>query len=211
MMKYPRTPYWPQSPSCGRLVADPGNFLGRECIITEKVDGSNTLLHDGKVYARSVTEPSRDKWFAMVKKHHAWKTAGLDRLYIYGEDIYGVHSIEYNAVPEERTFMAFAIRVGSTFLSFDDMDRLCLQDYGIPVVPVLWRGLVYKWSALNEILGWAANMVSLGTESEGVVLRTAEEFPVDRFGAHVCKWVRPNHVQTDQHWRSNWRKCKVIR
>jgi len=45
----------------------------------------------------------------MVKKHHAWKITDPD-VHLYGEDIYGVHSIEYAPVRETETFHAFALR-----------------------------------------------------------------------------------------------------
>ena len=108
--KYPRTPYWPFSPSIGRgdgVHPDPGRFVGETVVVTEKLDGGNTLLHGGKVYARSMSAPSEGKWMAMVKKHHAWKVNEPD-VYLYGEDIYGVHSIEYGPVPEQATYYAFA-------------------------------------------------------------------------------------------------------
>ncbi len=46
---------------------------------------------------------------AMVKKHHAWKVTEPD-VFLYGEDIYGVHSITYGPVPENETFHSFSLR-----------------------------------------------------------------------------------------------------
>ena len=105
--KYPRTPYWPWSPSIGRndvVHPDPNRFVGEPVVVTEKLDGGNTLLHAGKVYARSVAAPSEGKWMAMVKKHHAWKVHEPG-VHLYGEDIYGVHSIEYEPVPEHEDLL----------------------------------------------------------------------------------------------------------
>ena len=99
-IKYPRTPYWPWSPTIGRddsVHLDPDRFVDEPVVVTEKLDGGNTLLHGGKVYARSVAAPSDAKWMAMVKKHHAWKVTDPD-VYLDGEDIYGVHSIAYEPV-----------------------------------------------------------------------------------------------------------------
>ena len=104
--KFPRIPYWPWSPSIGRddgVHPDPSRFVGEAVVASEKLDGGNTLLHAGEVYARSMTAPSAGKWMAMVKKHHAWKVNEPD-VFLYGEDIYGVHSIEYEPVPEHETF-----------------------------------------------------------------------------------------------------------
>ena len=47
-LKYPRTPYWPFSPTIGRgdtVHADPERFVGHPVVVTEKLDGSNVLIH----------------------------------------------------------------------------------------------------------------------------------------------------------------------
>ena len=121
--KYPSTPYWPWSPATGRDIhANPDRFVGEDVVATEKLDGGNTLLHAGEVYARSVSVPSDAKWMAMVKKHHAWKATEPD-VWLYGEDIYGVHSIEYEAVAEHETFYAFALRDGDgAFAAFAEVE-----------------------------------------------------------------------------------------
>lgn len=35
---------------------------------------------------------------------------------------------------------------------------------------------------------------------EGYVVRTTSGFAFADFDQHLAKWVRPGHVQTDQHW-----------
>ena len=40
--KYPRTPYWPYSPSIGRddgVHSDPSRFVGEPVVVTEKLAG----------------------------------------------------------------------------------------------------------------------------------------------------------------------------
>lgn len=212
--KYPRTPYLPFSPtiaSDSRRLADPSRFVGERVVVTEKLDGSCTVLHRGAAYARSVSAPSAAKWMAMVKKHHAWKITEPD-VFLYGEDIYGVHSIEYEPVPEDRTFYAFALR--------DDRDRFAsfgaLADYArqreIPVVPVLFDGVFESENMLRRFVDAAhAEPSALGGEREGVVIRLAASFPASEFCRSVCKSVRAGHVQTDQHWTRNWRACRIAR
>ena len=59
--KYPATPYWPWSPAIGReddVHTNSRRFVGDAVIVTEKLDGSNTLLHAGRSYGRSVSAPS---------------------------------------------------------------------------------------------------------------------------------------------------------
>ena len=110
--KYPRTPYSPWSPANprNRPAADMTRFIGREIVITEKLDGSNTLLRQGQACPRSADSAAAAPWLAMARKHHAWKTIPLPELQLYGEDIYGVHAIEYDPVPEKATFRLFAAR-----------------------------------------------------------------------------------------------------
>ena len=210
--RYPRTPYWPWSPTIGRgddVHANPERFVGEDVVVTEKLDGGNTLLHAGTVRARSVSVPSEAKWMAMVKKHHAWKVTEPD-VWLYGEDVYGVHSIEYGPVPEQETFYAFALRDGDgAFAAFADVESYAAQR-GIPVVPVLFRG---RFGAVAEISAFVRRAHGepsvLGGQREGVVLRLARGFPAARFQDSVCKSVRSGHVQTDEHWTRRWRPCRI--
>ena len=212
--KYPRTPYWPHSPSVeagSDRLADASRFVGVPVVVTEKLDGGCTLLHQGAVYARSVAVPSGAKWMAMVKKHHAWKVTEPD-VFLYGEDIYGVHSIEYGPVREKETFYAFALRDrNGLFSSFGS-----LADYAarreIPVVPVVFNGTFRTEDELQSFIGEAhAQASALGGEREGVVIRLARSFPASEFSRSICKSVRAGHVQTDQHWTRNWRPCRTTR
>ena len=212
--KYPKTPYWPWSPAIGREVevhADPQRFVGEGLVVTEKLDGGNTLLHAGKVYGRSMSVPSNDKWMAMVKKHHAWKVREPD-VYLYGEDIYGVHSIEYGAVAERETFYAFALRDGEgTFASFAELETYA-ESREIPVVPILFRG---SFGSIGEIRAFVEGAEQegsvLGGLREGVVLRLARGFQASEFRCNICKSVRAGHVQTQEHWSRNWRPCRIAR
>ncbi len=211
--KYPSTPYWPFSPSVGRgdtLHPDPRRFVGKRVVVTEKLDGGNTLLHQGEVYARSTSAPCKAKWMAMVKKHHAWKVRERD-IYLYGEDIYGVHSITYGPIPEHETFHAFALRYGDVgFASFEEIESYA-RHAEIPVVPVLFEGCFASLSDLRGFVERAhAESSVLGGAREGIVLRLAEGFPVSEFKKNVCKSVRVDHVQTDEHWTRNWKPCEIL-
>lgn len=212
--KYPKTPYWPWSPVIGRnedVHPEPGRFVGEPIVVTEKLDGGNTLLHAGKVYGRSVAAPSEGKWMAMVKKHHAWKVREPD-VFVYGEDIYGVHSIEYGPVPEDETFRAFALRnADGEFASFAELE-VYARERNIPVVPVLYKGRFRSVVELRAFVECAHGEPSvLGGEREGVVLRLERAYPTQEFASNVCKSVRVGHVDTDAHWTRNWRPCRILR
>ena len=210
--KYPGTPHWPWSPAIGRdddVHPDPARFVGEDVVVTEKLDGGNTLLHAGKVYARSVSAPSDAKWMAMVKKHHAWKVNEPD-VWLYGEDVYGVHSIEYEPVAEHETFYAFALRNGDgAFAAFAEVEAYA-KHREIPVVPVLFRGRFRSVAEISAFMKQAhVEPSALGGDREGVVLRLARGFEATEFQDNVCKSVRPGHVQSDEHWTRKWRPCRI--
>lgn len=216
--KYPSTFHWPWSETVhcdDSYHPDPEFFLNKEVVVTEKLDGGNTALHCGEVFARSVLQPAGDGWFAMVKKHHSWKLdEAADFLTLYGEDIYGIHSIEYDAVPEDETYYLFAARYtideNDEFCSWDGVKRYA-EHYGFKTVPEVYRG---TFSNLDEITKFfkseLKNPSSLGPTREGFVMRIADRFPAKEFHHNVVKYVRANHVQTDDHWRRNWQKCAII-
>ena len=210
--RFPRIPYWPYSPSIGRddgVYDDPHRFVGTPVVVTEKLDGSNTLLHAGKVYGRSVSAPSNAKWMAMVKKHHAWKV-NEPEVYLYGEDIYGVHSITYDPVREQETFHAFALRYSNgAFASFAEVEAYA-RGREIPVVPVVFKGCFKSVTSAKTFFEQAHRQPSeLGGTREGVVMRLARGFVADEFRNSVCKSVRAGHVQTDEHWTANWKPCRI--
>ena len=147
----------------------------------------------------------------MVKKHHAWKVTEPD-VFLYGEDIYGIHSIEYEPVREDETFYAFALRDDNDhFASFRDLTEY-VQQRDISVVPVLFEGVFRTQNKLQNFVDEAhVEPSALGGEREGVVIRLARSFPASEFSRSVCKSVRSGHVQTDEHWTRNWRPCRTTR
>ena len=212
--KYPKTPHWPYSPSLGdaprSLVhPNPHKFVGCHVVVTEKLDGSNTLVHRGQTYGRSVTEASARKWMAMVKKHIAWKVEDHDVL-LYGEDIYAVHSVQYDPVPENHTFYAFALRRRDSFAPFSEVESYA-GHRGIPVVPVLYRG---EFTSLTELRSFVesahAEPSELGGKREGVVVRVASGFPATEFSQNLCKSVRTNHITTTDDWTRKWQACRTL-
>ena len=217
MKKYPRTPYWVSSPTKAKddkYVGRPELFLNTELVITEKIDGSNTLLYNGEVYGRGANTPAHENWRAMVRKHHSWKVPQLAKsedIGFYGEDIYGVHSIEYEPVYEDMTLYLFAMRhfESDTFFCFQELERWA-RLIGISTVPVVYRGFFKYENDLNLFLIEEHNKPSLlGGEREGLVIRREKRFNGKDFAHHVCKSVRENHVQTDEHWTKNWKPCKL--
>ena len=211
--RYPRTPYAPFSPSGTnmKITAEPQHFLDVPLVITEKLDGSNTRLHLGQAFPRSPDSNSRHPWLAMTRKHHAWKTAAAPDLHLYGEDIYGVHSVHYDPVAEDSTLYLFAASTQDIFAAWEQVEELA-ELYRILTVPVLHKGTFQNEAELRGLcLELVARQSALGPVREGVVIRRAQAFPAQEFHLNVCKAVRPNHVPPDQeHWSRHWRPCGLL-
>ena len=130
--------------------------------------------------------------------------------WIYGENLYGQHSIVYDKLPEY--YHIFAARDDNKYVwySWDDV-VLMAETLNLPTVPLLWRGVIESEEQLRKLVDFFVSQKSAyGDTREGVVLRAAGEFPIDTFSQNVCKWVRPNHVQTDEHWTRNWKKAEIM-
>lgn len=207
--KYPRTYHFPFSQGAvndDRIQAQWQDILQHELVITEKLDGENSCIKSNGVYARSHAAVNRNPWARPV--WDIWERVGrsLGDLHLFGENLYAIHSIEYQRL--EHYFYVFAVRDGDTWLSWDDVTAYA-QVLELPVVPVLRRGFFDAESLKQAIHSQQQNGSTFGGISEGVVCRTAAAFNDDLFAQNVLKYVRKNHVQTDEHWIRNWKKARL--
>ncbi|NRA89412.1 MAG: RNA ligase family protein, partial [Rhizobiales bacterium] len=113
---------------------------------------------------------------------------------IVGEYLFAQHSISYNNLPSY--FLGFALIFNDEFQSWDDTQRRFLE-LGISSVPILYRG-AFSDQMVNELVG-GLNLKS----QEGFVVRSAESFKNDDMSTHMAKYVRKNHVQSEQHWMAS--------
>lgn len=200
-IKYPRTYHLPWSPgatSDDKTLPEASleHFSSLEVVVTEKMDGENTTLYNDHVHARSINSghhPSR----AWVKALHAQICYQIpDGMRICGENLYAQHSIAYDDLASY--FMVFNIWTmpGNVTLSWDDTVDWC-QKLGLEHVPVLYRGAFNR-----ELIHEAWEKQNAKRKSEGYVVRF--EGNISYLGWSFCaaKWVRENHVQTDEHWMS---------
>jgi len=221
--KYPRTyhiPWSPGSTSDDKKLPDVwfyGNgWAGVEIVITEKMDGENSSFSKYDVFSRSHSVPTRTPW-----SRNLWENDGLlwkikDKIgeneWIYGENLFGEHSIHYDKLPEY--FFMFAARhMGENndyWYSWDDV-IMTAEILGVHTVPVLWRGVIETEPQLKRMIDqFMSEPSTFGDTKEGVVIRKVSEFNNEDFSKNVCKYVRANHVQTDQHWTKNWKKAELI-
>ena len=205
--KYGRTYHFPFSPgttSDDKILQDWQDLLACELVLTEKLDGENNCLKKDGVYARSHVGPTRNPWAQNVWEIWNLINRELGSLEIFGENLYGQHSIEYTHL--EHYFYVFAFRDEERWLSWEEV-QFYAAALDLPTVPLIDTG-IFTEVQLRSAIDWQMQQGStLGGECEGLVVRTNSDFLVDEFSYNVLKYVRANHVKTDEHWTRNWKRA----
>ena len=192
-IKYPRTPHLPWSlgaTSDDIRHANLQQFSGQQVVVTEKMDGENTTLYRDDIHARSIDgryHPSR-AWVKALQANIGYRIPNGWR--ICGENLYAQHSIAYDELASY--FLAFSV--------WDDANRCLswpetlafLAELELSSPKVIYQGLWCEETIRNIELDLS--------KQEGYVVRLANSFHYDDFKSAVAKWVRPNHVTSDQHW-----------
>ena len=203
--KYPRTAHLPWSPggtNDDRRLKSVDHFLGQSLVVTEKLDGSNLCMTSEAIFARSHSGPPSHPSFDPAKA--VWASGRhllVENHSYFGEWCFAVHSIEYETLPSY--FHLFGIRDDTLgrWLSWDAVDFLA-REPGFSTVPVLAKLLANTSKELQDPIEKLAQEPSVyGPTREGIVVRVAREFGDDQFSLQCAKWVRANHVQTDDHWK----------
>ena len=141
----------------------------------------------------------------MYKRQNRIK-GDLDDLEIFGENLYGIHSIEYEQLSYH--FYVFAIRDGNRWLSWEEV-LFYAELLELPTIPVLEIGK-FNTKEMKDFIEQRMKLGSVfGGPCEGFVLRNANEFPTSDFKYNVLKYVRKNHVQTNEHWTRNWKRASL--
>lgn len=222
---YPSTFHWHQSMTVhrdDRYHKDPTFFVDRDVVITEKMDGGVATINDGNAYARSSNLPTNLPWFTYMKNRTVPKFYDLEiTVCVMGEDCYGVHSIVYDPLPD--TFFLFHVldrlidnietpnTAGDILRSWADCEAMAAA-HDVLTVPVLYRG---RFAKLDDITQFFMDNIGkrsiYGPDREGFVIRDAGAFAFDDFALHTAKFVRPHHVQTDEHWTRNWKPARLLK
>lgn len=214
--KYPRTYHFPFSPGLqndDRRVEEGWfeHIKGKPLVLTEKLDGQNCYLSKYGVYARSHAAPTEHPWdINLIQKGGMYdqiKNLLGEEEGIYGENLYAIHSIEYENLPSY--FFMFAARDNEKFYSHEEFLEMS-ELLNIPTVPILEIKTFETEKELEErILYWMSKGSAFGSTIEGIVVKNIESFPIEEFNKNVIKYVRKGHVQTDQFWAKNWKKAKL--
>lgn len=193
-VKYPRTPHLPWSPGADDddiILDTAAAFEGMEVVVTEKMDGENTTMYHDHIHARSIDSkyhPSRE-WVKRLWGSIAHRIPENER--ICGENMFWVHSIIYTSL--ESYFLTFSWWEDDVCLDWDETVKRC-EKMGITTVPVLYRG-VYDEAKIKALYD-----DSMYKTVEGYVIRPTGSFKRAEFQKNIAKFVRKDHVQTDQHW-----------
>ena len=192
-IKYPRTPHLPWSPGATPDDIHQShlqNFIGKQIVVTEKMDGENTTFYHDYIHARSI-----DSRFHVSRAWVKALQAEIGYLIpkgwrICGENLYAKHAIAYENLPSY--FMAFSVwNDDNECLSWQESKPFFAQ-LGLHTPKELYCGPWCEDTLKN---------IKLDTHhQEGYVVRLADRFHFDEFAQSVGKWVRKNHVVTDQHW-----------
>lgn len=193
MIKYPRTYHLPYSPcftSDDKRLDSDSLFKDKQVVVTLKMDGENTSLYNNGLHARSLDlnpHPSRN-W--IIQFHKAIKEDIPQGWRICGENLTAVHSIKYKDLKSR--FLIFSI--------WDDKNQCLSWDHteewakllDLETVPVIYSGLYDKELILDSYKSYQV-------EHEGFVVRLQSGFEYKNFAKSLAKYVRPNHIQTDEH------------
>jgi len=222
MSKYPRTYHLPCSKgrsSDDKVLSEDnlGNFLGIPIVITEKLDGGNCAIINNNVYARSHAAPTSHPSFSMIKQILPTIQERLPdkELELFGENMQAIHSIDYQEI--KSPFFLFGVRKKyiqtekDLWLSWDKVEKIASQ-LRIPTAPVLFKGKIHSSNELKDIIEFQMSKPSKlnpKAHKEGLVIRIQDSFDTKDFKNCVAKYVRENHIQTNEHWSKNWTETKI--
>lgn len=208
-IKFPSIPYLDISPGIGpkAAVLPCRAFIDVPLVLTIKMDGSNAQLRNRKdgpalVAARNAVVASHPSFNRLKARGPGliWKSSPCH--HVFGEWLYAKHTIHYRGpLALSDYFMIFAVYQSciDRWASQDYVSRTA-KDMGVPTVPVIGK---YRFGTEREAKATIAETAEKAIHQghEGVVVWAEEAFPMEAFGRCVAKYVRPNHVQTDEHWR----------
>jgi hypothetical protein len=195
--KYPRTFHLPWSlgaTSDDKVLKSVDHFFGKEVVVTEKMDGENTTLYRDGFHARSIDSKHHESQAYVKRLQGEIGHLIPENFRICGENLFAKHSIHYNNLTSY--FMVFNIWEGDKCLSWEETVEWA-ELLGLQTVPVLYNGAFDE----ERIKSCYTKNRELD-EQEGYVVRVSESFSYGDFHKSVAKFVRKNHVQTEEHWKN---------
>ena len=211
-IKYPRTPHLPYSPNRtddDKTLDTDEQFKGMTVVVTEKMDGENTTIYpDGTLHARSL-DGTNHPWQDWVKgdiQNWCYFIPGGWR--VCGENLQAKHSIGYEFPSKHNAFQCFGIyNERNECIAYPDVIDFC-QEHDIEMPFIIYCGTYNKEQILSMFKKYCD---FIKRDVEGFVVRNINSFPYSEFDKNVAKYVRSNHIQTDEHWTRNWTNNKIVK
>lgn len=203
-VKYPRSyfvPWGEKVTKDDKKLPNDDHFIGKDVVVTIKMDGENTTMYNDHIHARSIdsgSHPTRNK----VKE--IWSQVGYqlsEDERICGENLYAKHSVEYKELPSY--FMVFSWWDGNTCLSWEETEFNAAA-CDLELVPVMYKG-VYDQKKIHEIY----EKEFKGEGCEGYVIRMADEFTYGQFRMSLMKYVDPTFRAKVNASHGHWISQKI--
>lgn len=215
-MKYPKTKYFSFSPSknntdvkeCGLFNIN--DFIDKKLIVTAKMDGSNCLMDRDHVAARNGYDANHLSFDIIKAMHSTFCNKIPENLVIFGENMYATHSIHYTNLDSYLYIFAVYDKVDDVWFSWNDIYKIS-EDIRIPRVPVI--AVIDPTDKIDRLIDIICNYgdTYIKNGGEGIVVRDVSSFPNHDFYKNVAKYVRANHVATDEHWSKQPIKKNIIK
>ena len=207
-VKYPRTPHLPWSKTIASddrkcMAVHMDTYARHYNVITEKLDGENTVMSRDHIHARSCDGYGKQWQTYMLGLWNKIRYSIPEDVFICGENMFAIHSITYERLPSY--FFVFAVCNPDVFFSWEYTIALC-KELGLQTVPVIGNIILPGQSLEMPIPQKSA----FGSVCEGYVIRNIDNFDRDVYQYNVAKCVRANHVTTDQHWSRTWKRAKLV-
>lgn len=199
--KYPRSFHLPYSEKLSskddRSHKSDEHFIGKNVVVSIKMDGENTTCSNEYSHARSLDSKIDSEDRRWIENLRLTKIAGNipDSYRICGENLFYKHTCKYENL--QSLFNVFSIWDVDVCLSWSDTVNLC-NKLNLETVKVIYEGIYDKELILekfNEFLDESVDDV------EGFVIRNIDSFHYDDFKWNLSKFVRDTFEIPPQHWR----------
>lgn len=202
-VKYPRTPHvpWSVGTSDDKTLANDDQFIGKNVVVTLKMDGENTSIYaDGYMHARSLYPPTHpsQSWVKKLAGEISWQMA--TDLRVCGENLYAKHTVPYDNL--ETYFMVFSVWRKDFCFPWESTKAAC-KVWGLKTVPVIYEGEYNKEKIIEAYIPYKDT-------NEGYVIRNDDSFKYDEFEQNVAKYVNPEFRQTLKESTVHWATAQVI-
>jgi len=197
-----RVPAWVHAHGGSRAkydleVADNHNYFVDDIL----VHNSNALLTSSGVAARNASTADHKSFDLLKAMHVPIKHLVPEGIQVFGEWLYARHSIHYSGeLTLPSLFQVFAVykRPTQMWLEWAKVQEWAAK-LGFETVTVLSKiqepnvqKLIYQLTRLGN------SVIEKG--HEGIVVRNTYPFHYGQFQSNIAKFVRLNHVTTDEHW-----------